>query len=103
MKQSTRMHFWIPACAGMTLEDQARGPAPAGVLGGEMHEDTASAGFALLYPPYLSTRSYSRRDVQRGEASLPRVWGCPPTLPSFPSRLGVRGLKTRSQFCEGGS
>jgi hypothetical protein len=88
MKQSTRMYFWIRACAGMTLEEQARGPAPAGVLGGEMHADTVSAGFALLYPPCISTRSYSRRDVQRGEAPLPRVWGRPPTLPSLPPRLG---------------
>jgi len=47
---------------GMVREGQARGPVPAGVLVGEMHADTASAGFAALHPPYVSTR----RDVQRG-------------------------------------
>gem|GEM_PF-3665777 len=31
--------------------------------------------------------------VQRGEAPLPRVWGCPPTLLLFPQEWGPRGLK----------
>ena len=34
------------------------------------------------------------RGVQRGEAPLPRVWGCPP-IPNLPPRLGAQGVERR--------
>ena len=36
----------------------------------------------------------AHRGVQRGEAPLPRVWGCPPATESIPQEWGIKGVET---------
>jgi 4-diphosphocytidyl-2-C-methyl-D-erythritol kinase len=51
------------------------------------------------------TRPYTSADrsVQRGEAPLPRVWGCPPTSTESPKNGGSRGLKEGCETASLGS
>ena len=50
--EDTDAHLDSRLC-GNDVAVQAQGPAPVLVLGGELHADTVSAGFSLLYPPYI--------------------------------------------------
>ena len=80
MKGLRATPYWIPACAGMTTE---------------VREEFScrGSGAICLSQPSFASRVPSIRGVQRGEAPLPGVRGCPSVPFFFSPKIGGQGVE----------